>query len=113
MDIDITHISHIIISSIIASVLSRLFWGEFPAFQITSFQLTSYWELSIYLVLGISAGFVSIIFVRMIYATDEFFIRLPIAEWIKPAIGGLLLGIIALKLPQVLGVGYGTINILH
>jgi CIC family chloride channel protein len=111
MEIEITHISHIIISSIVASVLSRIFWGEFPAFIVAPFQLTNYWELSIYLALGLLAGFVAIFFVRLTYAIDGLFCRLRIAEWIKPAIGGLLLGLIALKLPHVMGVGYETVNL--
>ncbi|MEA3416176.1 MAG: chloride channel protein [Thermodesulfobacteriota bacterium] len=111
MEIEIAHISHIIISSIVASVLSRIFWGEFPAFIVAPFQLTNYWELSIYLALGLLAGVVAIFFVRLTYAIDGLFCRLRIAEWIKPAIGGLLLGLIALKLPHVMGVGYETVNL--
>lgn len=110
LDIEITHISHIIISSIIASVLSRIFWGGLPAFKVDPFQLAHYWELNVYLVLGLLAGFIAIGFVRFIYTTDSLFRWLRIPEWIKPAIGGLLLGLIAIKLPHVMGVGYETVN---
>lgn len=110
LDIEIVHISNIIISSIVASVLSRIFWGAFPAFKAGAFQLTHYWELTVYLILGLLAGFVAIGFIRLIYTTDSLFGRLQIPEWIKPAIGGLLLGVMALKLPHVLGVGYETVN---
>jgi len=44
----------------------------------------------------------------MIGATDELSRRLPTPGWMRPAIGGLLVGIIAVFFPQVLGVGYGT-----
>lgn len=111
LDIEMVYISHIIIASVIASVLSRMFWGEFPTFHAFSFHLDHYWELNIYLVLGVLAGFVSIAFVRLIYATDGVFQKINIPEWIKPGIGGALLGIIALKLPHVMGVGYETVNL--
>lgn len=110
-DIEIGYISHIIISSIVASVLSRMFWGEFITFKVHTFALTHYWELWIYLVLGLLAGLVAILFVWLTFSTDKVFTRLPLPAWIKPAVGGLLLGLLALKLPYVLGVGYGTINL--
>lgn len=110
LDIQVTYLSHIIISSIVASVLSTIFWGKFLAFQVTAFEWTHYWEFVIYLIIGILAGFIAILFVRLIYSTDGFFRRIPIPEWIKPAIGGLLLGLIALGVPTALGVGYETIE---
>jgi len=110
LDIEIVYISHIILSSVIASMLSRIFWGEFPALKAGAFQLIHYWELNVYLMLGLLAGFVAIGFVRLIYTTDSLFRRLHIPEWTKPALGGLLLGMIALKVPYVLGVGYETVN---
>jgi CIC family chloride channel protein len=109
MDIEIAHISHIMISSIIASLLSRLFWGELPTFALTSFELLSYYELFIYLFLGLLTGLLAIFFICLIYSTDSLFIRLPLPDWLKPAIGGLLLGMLALKLPQIMGVGYETV----
>lgn len=111
LDIEIGHISHIIISSIIASVFARVFWGEFPTFEVSSFQLASHWELVIYLLLGLVAGLLAIAFVWLIYTTDSMFSRLKIPEWTKPTIGGLFLGLIALKLPYVMGVGYETVNL--
>jgi CIC family chloride channel protein len=110
LDVDIAYISHIIISSIVASLLSRIFWGEFPTFHMGTFYVAHHWELSIYLLLGIMSGLCAICFVRMIYATDSLFRWLRMADWIKPGIGGLLLGFIALVIPHVLGVGYETIN---
>jgi CIC family chloride channel protein len=111
LDIEIVYISHIIIASVIASVLSRIFWGEFPTFTAGAFQLASYGELTIYLLLGLVSGMVAIGFVRAIYSTDTLFQGIRMPDWLKPACGGLLLGLIALKLPHVLGVGYETVNL--
>ena len=111
LDIEIGHISHIIISSVIASVFARVFWGEFPTFEVSSFRLISHWELAAYLLLGVIAGLRAIVFVRLIYTIDSIFSRLKIPEWTKPAIGGLFLGLIGLKVPYVMGVGYETVNL--
>ncbi|RLB96529.1 MAG: chloride channel protein [Deltaproteobacteria bacterium] len=111
LDTELAHISHIVVASVIGSVLSQIFWGKFPAFKVGPVELIHYQELNIYLALGLLAGFVAICFVRLIYTTDGLFRRLQIPEWIKPGIGGLLLGLIAFKLPHVLGVGYETVNL--
>ena len=110
LNIEISYISHIVISSVTASVLSRMFWGEFRAFEVIPFILDNYSELFIYLLLGILSGFVAIIFVYLVFKLDSFFSKLPLPDWTKPALGGLALGLIAIKLPYVLGVGYETVN---
>jgi CIC family chloride channel protein len=110
MNIEVAYIGHIVIASITGSVLSRVFWGDFPAFQVVPFVLNSYFELAAYLLLGLAAGIISILFVRLTYGLDSLFLRLPLPGWIKPALGGLGLGCLALALPRVLGVGYETVN---
>ena len=111
LDVELGHISHVIISAVTGSVLARVFWGDFPAFNVAGFQLTNHWELSIYFLLGVAAGLTAIGFVWLIYSTERLFGRLRIPDWIKPAIGGLLLGLIGLRSPHVLGVGYETVNL--
>jgi CIC family chloride channel protein len=110
LNIEISYISHIVISSVTASVLSRMFWGEFRAFEVIPFVLDNYSELVIYLLLGVLAGFVAIAFVKLIFQLDSFFSKLPLPDWLKPALGGLALGLLAIKVPHVLGVGYETVN---
>ena len=110
LNIEVSYISHLVIASITGSVLSRIFWGNFPAFHVVDFQLENYLQIFGYLLLGLLAGLVSIVFVRAIYTTENIFNRLPLPQWLCPALGGLLLGAIALFLPQVMGVGYDTVN---
>jgi CIC family chloride channel protein len=110
LDIEITYISHIMISSIVASVFSRIFWGQFPVFIVEPFQIFSQFELLLYFVLGVLAGVISIGFVKMIFFLQGIFERIPIKEWLKPALGGLMLGGLALQYPHIMGVGYETIN---
>lgn len=110
LDMEITYITHITISSVVASVCSRLLWGEHVAFSISPFFLNNYHELLVYFGLGIAAGLLAILFIKMIYGTDRLFEQIPIPEWIKPALGGLLLGCMMLFVPQVAGVGYETVN---
>ena len=110
LNIEVANISHIVIASITGSVLSRVFWGNFPAFRIIDFELANYLQIFGYLILGLLAGLVSIVFVRAIFTAENIFTRLPLPQWLCPALGGLILGCIALFFPQVMGVGYDTVN---
>jgi CIC family chloride channel protein len=110
LDIEINYISHIMISSIVASVFSRMFWGQFPVFILDNFQLLAYWELLLYLVVGILAGCISILFVKLLFSVQVIFDRFPIKQWLKPGLAGLILGGLGLQFPHVLGVGYETMN---
>ncbi len=68
--------------------------------------------LPFYAVLGIVCGLVGIVYVKGFYGTRAFFQRLGMPRFLKPALGGLLVGIIGMFLPQVLGMGYGWLQIL-
>jgi CIC family chloride channel protein len=109
-DMESVYIPHIIIAAIVAVLISRQFLGDFPTFALSAFGFHNSGEFLVYLALGTLAGLLAVAFTRGIYAVDSAFRNLPLPEWLKPAIGGLGLGIIAAALPQVLGVGYGNIN---
>ncbi|WP_319761406.1 chloride channel protein [Maridesulfovibrio sp.] len=110
LDTEMSYVSHIIVASVTASALSKFFWGDFPTFDAPKFTFNNFEELIIFFLLGILAGLVSIAFVKMIRLSEFCFDHIPMPEWIKPGLGGLLLGIMALKIPAVLGVGYEAVN---
>ncbi|TFH22721.1 CBS domain-containing protein, partial [Candidatus Bathyarchaeota archaeon] len=68
-------------------------------------------DLPFYAILGIICGLVGIVYVKGFYGTRSFFQRLGIPRFLKPALGGFIVGIIGMFLPQVLGMGYGWIQI--
>ena len=102
--------SPIIIASVIATLISRLITGNFAAFTVPKYSLISVWEIGPYLLLGILSGLVAILFIKVLYFLEDRFDNLRIHPLLKPALGGLIIGIIGLKLPQVLGVGYEGID---
>lgn len=100
----------IVISAVIATVVSRHHLGDVAAFPIPVYQLVSPRELMLYAVLGLLAGLASVAFIRMLYRSHDLFDRSRIPQWLRPAVGGLGVGIIAQVFPDVLGVGYATIS---
>ena len=64
-----------------------------------------------YAVLGIISGIFAILYVKVFYGIKNFFSKLSLPNHFKPAIGGLLVGLIALFVPQSTGMGYGWIQL--
>ena len=102
--------SPIVISSVTATVLSRHVLGDTPAFFVPEYELLRGVEFLPYSVLGLLAGLVGVAFITAVYRTQDLFSALPIRPWMRPAIGGLLVGLIALAAPEVFGVGYASVD---
>ena len=96
----------LVISSVVAAVISRGWFGEAPAFLVPDYSITSYWEIPAFALLGVVCAIVAILFQTSLIGTDwvSRHIKLPLA--LRPVLGGILVGVIALAFPQVLGVGY-------
>ncbi len=111
MDFAVAQFSPIVISSVMATVISHTFEGNFAAFAVPKYQLTSPAEIGFYFILGAASGLVAFLFIKTLYYSEEIFdnwIKIP--EYLKPALGGIGIGIIALVFPEVMGVGYDSIN---
>ncbi len=122
----IKHLNSVVIAAVSASVIGRIALGDIPAFVIPfKYGIVSLWEFLFYPLLGIIAAVVGVLYTRSIYWTEDLFDNWKgFPEWAKPAIGGLLLGALALiypllipikelawdKTPQVFNVGYEIID---
>ncbi len=109
-EFSVRHFSSVVIAAVAASVIGRIFLGNMPAFPVPPYALVHVAEFGLYLILGILAALAAVLFVRLLYSTEDFFERWPLPEYVKPAIGGLIVGGIGLFYPQVFGVGYETIE---
>lgn len=97
----------IVLAAVSSVVVSRLFLGSEPLFRTPSYTLAHPAELISYAVLGVAGGFVSLLFVKMLGYVRSRSRALP--HWslyLQPAAAGLLIGLIAIRFPQVLGAGY-------
>ena len=119
---DSSSITAILISSVVATLMSRVFLGDELALQVLTVDIpTPLCELPLYLLLGASCGLVSVIFSQTAKWSKDVldgnvgpaFIRnsfgaLPVAA--QPIIGGLTCGGVGYFYPQVLFFGYETLN---
>jgi len=100
------------ISSTIAYSIFSSFFGWGHIFVTPSFKFTTPTELIFYGILGVLCAATAILFVIIFYGLrDRVFRPLKIKPHFKPAIGGLLVGVMAIFFPQVLGTGYGWVQI--
>lgn len=101
----------VVLASATSWVVLRALLGNHPLFRVPQYDLVHPLEFGIYAALGLLAGLVSIAFTKLLLKTRNWFLRLPKNTlWVQPIAGGLLVGLMAVFVPQVLGVGYGYVG---
>jgi len=98
----------VVIASVAGTAISRAYYGDFPAFAVPSHAITTYLEFPAFILLGVIAGLVASALVRAIAKSQDFSENLNLPRWLHPMIGGLVVGVMAIWLPQIIGVGYGA-----
>ncbi|MDX2288033.1 MAG: chloride channel protein [Hyphomicrobiaceae bacterium] len=98
----------IVIASVLGGVITRYHFDDAPAFHIPDYQISSAWEFPAFALLGLTCAAVSIAFQLALMGTERVAWKVPLPLWLRPCVGGLLIGAIAVFYPQVLGVGYET-----
>jgi CIC family chloride channel protein len=87
---------NVVIAAVAASVVSRNLIGDRFAFQVPSYSINSSVEIVLYLILGLVAAIVGIMFMRMLNFSENVFDRWKFPQLFKPAVGGMLLGVLGL-----------------
>ena len=104
-----------LLPSFIASIIGYVVFGSIEGFSplfgnVESYRLTDARQLLWFGLIGILGGLIGLLYAKGFYGIADLFARLPIPRWVRPALGGLIVGCIALAIPEVLGTGYGWIQ---
>ena len=110
MEFEVDALLYTMLASAVAYAVNGLFVGWQPLFRVMAAPAPQIPDYAAYVALGIAAGVVGTCLPEVFYRVRDGFRSLPIPPWVKPGIGGLGVGLIALKLPQVLSGGYGWIQ---
>ena len=98
----------VVIASVMGTMVSRIHFGDEVAFAFPPQAVVSFLELPAFLLLGLVAGASAIVLLKTIALVDALHRRLAVPPMLRPAIAGLVTGLIALAFPHVLGIGYET-----
>lgn len=103
----------IVIASVAGTVINRMAFGDVTEFVLPAQNaLNFYVELPAFLLLGLLCGGVAVVLMRAIFWTEDIGNRLQrhtgLPGYLRPAIAGVLLGLLAVQFPQIIGVGYET-----
>lgn len=102
----------VVLASATSWAMLRLMLGNNPLFKVPQYELVNPWEFAIYAVLGVAGGFLSVAFTKLLLGMrDRWFMKLPQKTlWFQPVVGGIVVGLMGLFVPEVLGVGYNHVG---
>jgi CIC family chloride channel protein len=104
----------LLVSSVVASVLSRSFFGIGHWFSAPIFVFDRLTQLPWFLLLGLVAGLAGAGFLRTLQLTENLFSRIRAPLYLRMGLAGVIVGLIAYYRPEVWGNGYGAIHgMLH
>ncbi|WP_058246434.1 chloride channel protein [Tropicibacter naphthalenivorans] len=106
----------IVVASAAGTVINRLVYGDVTEFVLPGTTTVEFYlELPAFFLLGLVCGLIAVIMMRTIFFADDLETalqrRLGLPHWMRPAVAGLLLGVIAIYFPHVIGVGYETTSL--
>ncbi len=90
--------------------ITRIIYGDFPAFIIPHYELGGFKTFPLYILLGIFAGFISSGFMYSMTGLSHLTLKTLLPGWFLAAIAGAIVAGIGFYYPQVLGIGYQTID---
>ena len=100
----------LIMSSVMATIVGRWYFGDIPAFEIPRYRLENALEIGPCILLGLLTGVVAVGFVKLLYGLEDTAERFPVKGWLKTPLLLFLIGLTVTWFPQVFGVGYDTIK---
>lgn len=104
-----------LLPSFIASVVSFVVFDAVEGFSplfgyVRTYRFTDPVQLLWFALIGVLAGLIGLLYAKGFYGLSGLFKRSPLPRWAAPAIGGLMVGAIAIAIPQVIGTGYGWVQ---
>ena len=104
----------LVFAAVVATMVSRYFFGLLPFYMMPDYDFTRLSQLPWFVVLGIVSGILAAVFLKLLSFGEELFNKLKVPIYWRLALGGLIVGILAVKYPAVWGNGYGAIDrVLH
>jgi H+/Cl- antiporter ClcA len=108
MEYSVVSFAPVILSAVAATTLTRLVYGSERVFSIPGMQLESLLELPYVIIMGITLGGIAALFIHLLQRSTSLSKGWPI--WVRCTLGGGIVGLIGMSVPEVMGIGYDTVN---
>lgn len=108
MEYTVASFTPVILAAVSATWLSINVYGPEPAFNIPAHTVRSLWEIPLIVTLGLVAGAIAAAFITLTTQIATHSRTQPI--WVRTTLAGVVTGLCALLFPQVMGIGYDTVN---
>jgi CIC family chloride channel protein len=102
----------ILLSSVVATAVSQEILGTETLFHFGTFVIVNPYEYLLFFALGVAFGLLSIFWIKIFHYISGLFQRLKVSKYLRPGIGGLMVGFVIFFFPQIMGEGYQGINAL-
>jgi len=108
MEYSLVSFAPVILAAVTATTLTQLVFGDAPAFTIHAVQLGSLYELPYVIIMGVALGCLAALFIHLMQHSARLASSWP--DWLRGMLGGGIIGLVALGVPAVMGIGYDTLN---
>ncbi|HKJ88729.1 MAG TPA: chloride channel protein, partial [Gammaproteobacteria bacterium] len=98
------------VSAVLATVVAQIGVGPGVLFEVPRLPIHSFWFLPLDWIIGFGAAVVSFLLLRGVEGIYHVSARFPLPEWALPALGGLVVGVLAIGTPEIMGVSYATME---
>ena len=108
MEYSVVSFAPVILSAVTATTLTQLVFGSDRVFSIPAMQLGSLLELPYVILMGLTLGCIAALFIHLLQRSTTLSGGWPI--WVRCTLGGVIVGLIGMLVPEVMGIGYDTVN---
>jgi len=100
----------VLLTSLTSCLVARSYLGNYPAFTAPAYDLVSGRELPLYFLMGLIIGWAAILYMRALYKAEDLFGAWQFPDYLKPAVGGLMAGLVLRYFPEVYGAGFPAVE---
>ncbi|WP_372594142.1 chloride channel protein [Actinotalea sp.] len=101
----------VVLAAVVSSVIGRAVFGDVPFMTLPTFSVEHVGAYLLFALLGVVGGVIGVTFTKVLYRIEDLCDAVwhgP--EWARPVVGGALLGLLLLAVPQMYGVGYPVLE---
>jgi CIC family chloride channel protein len=100
----------VLLTSLSSCLVARAYLGNYPAFTSPAYDLVSGREIPLYFLMGLIIGWAAILYMRALYKAEDLFGAWQFPDYLKPAVGGLMAGLVLRYFPEVYGAGFPAVE---